>query len=205
MAQLWAAAPSYYVQVLEVMPGSSVCCWVLRSPVSLPTSCCLVLLSFLSQVPGPRSMVDRFHLGTLPHISTFALQWTLPSLSFFGLWSQHLSQLPPSFPVSTLVVIQLPASWLTFPLLAFALANTAVGRCPGSATKEHRRLLENGETKGWHTAKCHCKKIPHGECGGLERPRPQGSGVAFSVPCWLNCVRSPSWPHLSIPVELPLC
>lgn len=169
---------------------------------------CLLLssLAFFSW-SGPWASLNKGQVPPWDTMSYLNLRFAvnIPFLLVYLFFDHSISQLPPSFPVSTLVLIQLSTSWLPFPPKVFTLANSAAGRCPGGVTQECRRLLKDGRTKGWHIAKCHCKRIPCGECGGLEWPRPQGSGVAFSVPCWLNFVRSPSWPRLSIPVELSLC
>lgn len=148
--------------------------------------------------------MDRSHLETPPHISTFAspVQRACPPFGLCRFWSQDLSQLLPClhsclYPTACILA--------AIPIVSLSFAASAVGRCPGNVARERRRQLDCGKTKGWHIAKCHCKKVPCSECGGLERPRPQGSGLAFSVPCWFSFVRSPSWAHLSIPVELSLC
>lgn len=200
--QGWAATSTYQVQVPEVMP-CPVCAAESRAHVSLflpPVfqSFFLLLVRSLGLSQQGTGPTRRCHL-VLQVFSCSEPALPLVSLVFdhsISLSAQPLSLYPCFF-------FPLCTSWL--PFSHWPLLSKHCCRWMSRQSEEHRGCWKMVKQRAdtWQNATA--ERFPVESAVAWNGLGPRAWGLLFSVPCWLNSVRSPSWLHLSIPVELSLC
>lgn len=149
--------------------------------LTCPVTCLLSFSLFFFSWLVPWASLSKGQVP--PCISNFFLAVSLPFLWFLCFLIRASPLAPNLFPHIQAFSFP-PAHILTANLtIGLCLANTAVGRCPGRATEEHRGYWKVVEQRAdtWQNATA--KRFPVESAVAWNGLGPRAWGLLFSVPC----------------------